>query len=122
MGVISIFRKAWAQAVGGYREEFKYAQDYRLSLRILERHEVASLGDILYNYRVTFSGIFVSRLDDAYHALARECARRRRVGLPEDLIHSKRLSENKGNSASLVNRLRARRAMAGYHLIWGRAL
>jgi len=119
---VAMFRRACLDTVGGYRDAFRYAQDYDLWLRILERYEVACLDDVLYKYRVTFNSISVTKLaeQDAYHALARECARRRQVGIPEDFKPVEKVSETTGRPIQFIDRLRARKAMAEYNMIWGR--
>lgn len=48
----AVFRHACIEAVGGYRESFRVAQDYDLWLRMAERFELANLGDPLYRWRL----------------------------------------------------------------------
>lgn len=47
----TMFRKEAVQRVGGYREFFKYAQDYDLWLRISEHYRVGNIGEVLYGWR-----------------------------------------------------------------------
>lgn len=46
-----MFRRAALEVVGGYREWFSRAQDYDLSLRLVERYHVANLDDVLCDLR-----------------------------------------------------------------------
>lgn len=43
-----MMRKSAYEAVGGYREAFKYSQDYDLFLRIAEKFQVENLPELLY--------------------------------------------------------------------------
>lgn len=47
-----MFRKECIQKVGSYREEFVYAQDYDLLLRILEHYKGANIPEVLTRYRM----------------------------------------------------------------------
>jgi glycosyltransferase involved in cell wall biosynthesis len=121
-GVVML-RRACVESVGGYREVFRYAQDYDLWLRILERYEVACLDKLLYRYRVGPNNISVTRLaeQDAYHSLAKECYRRRQMGLAEDLSRAEKIAGIADRPVPFVARFRARRAMSEYYLKWGRS-
>ncbi len=115
-------RKCCVKAVGGYRDVFRYAQDYDLWLRLTERCEAASLGEVLYRYRVTPRGISVAKVarQDAFNALAQRCAQQRRLGIPEDLSAAGGIAESGQGDMRLLRRIAASRAMAGYHVRWGR--
>jgi len=121
-GVVML-RRSCVESVCGYREEFRYAQDYDLWLRILEHYEVACLDKILYRYRVSSDNISVTRLagQDAYHALAKKCYQRRQMGLTEDLSRAEKIAGTKEPPESFAACFKARRAMSEYHLKWGRA-
>jgi len=66
-------------AVGGYREVFRFAQDYDLFLRIAEKFAVALLPEILLERRLRLDALTVKYkiLQDRFAKLARECARQR---------------------------------------------
>lgn len=55
-GSVMMRQSALAQ-VGGYDEEFRYAQDYDLWLRLSERFEVANINEPLYFWRSTQQAI-----------------------------------------------------------------
>jgi glycosyltransferase involved in cell wall biosynthesis len=63
------FVKKMFLAVGGYREAFRYAQDYDLFARLAERHEIAYLPEYLYRWRNSRAGIsnnkFIEQLMNA---------------------------------------------------------
>lgn len=47
-----VIRRAIAEAVGGFRSEFDFAQDYDLLLRVIERTgRIAHVPDVLYHWR-----------------------------------------------------------------------
>lgn len=73
----AMIRRADLMNIGGYREEFRYAQDKDLWLRLAERGRLANLPDVLLRYRehsrgVGFEhvleqkGILLEILKDAY--------------------------------------------------------
>lgn len=74
-GAVMMRRDAFSQ-VGGYREEFRLAQDYDLWLRLSEKFEVANLKDTLYKMRFSSRMASVARNAEqsAYAALARQLA------------------------------------------------
>jgi len=47
-----VFRTEFAQAVGGYNEEFSYAQDFDLTLRLAIRGHCYMLSDVLTSLRI----------------------------------------------------------------------
>lgn len=47
-----MLRKSLIDHVGGYKEEFYFAQDYDLALRLAAKYPVANLAEPLLNYRV----------------------------------------------------------------------
>jgi glycosyltransferase involved in cell wall biosynthesis len=83
----TIFRRARALAIGGYREEFPCAQDYDFFWRLTDAGSGANLDEILYHYR--YRGGAVSALRAAEQARANRATRilagRRREGLAEDV-------------------------------------
>lgn len=72
-------RKAAFEAVGGYRQEFRLAQDYDLWLRLSEQYQVANLPETLYRMRFSVNMASVKRNDEqnAYAKLARHLAAER---------------------------------------------
>jgi glycosyltransferase involved in cell wall biosynthesis len=75
-------RRELLQDVGGYRSTFRYAQDYDVLLRVIEKGEIECLPDALYQLRLDENSLSVKkrRLQDFYAALARRCASARRQG------------------------------------------
>lgn len=58
-----MIRKEALDLVGTYDENFKYAQDYELLLRIAEKFEICNLGNILYKWRAHKGGITTTELE-----------------------------------------------------------
>ncbi len=85
----SVMMRAEAfRAVGGYRKlAGRYAQDYDLWLRLLERGEVACLPEVLTQYRCHEEMLSVTRLPMQRRAaeIYRVLASQRRTGRCEDL-------------------------------------
>lgn len=52
-----LMRKSAFSKVGGYDEEFRYAQDYDLWLRLSEQYDVANIKEPLYFWRCTVQAI-----------------------------------------------------------------
>jgi O-antigen biosynthesis protein len=51
---LGVYRRSLVEAVGGFRPEFDFAQDYDLALRVSARaREIVHVPDILYHWRVT---------------------------------------------------------------------
>ncbi|MEW5746938.1 MAG: glycosyltransferase [Nitrospirota bacterium] len=75
-----MLRRSCLDAVGHYREEFRYTQDYDLWLRVSERFATANIDRILYRMRRTPGTISRNRHEEQldFHLLARELARERR--------------------------------------------
>jgi glycosyltransferase involved in cell wall biosynthesis len=76
----AMIRRECLEAIGGYRPDFKVAEDYDLFLRLAERFEVANLTEPLYKYRVITSSISVHRKYelDQFIELAKELVKERR--------------------------------------------
>lgn len=77
----AVFRRACLEQTGFYRQEFRYAQDYDLWLRIAEVAEIANVPDQLYQWRITRGSITLrkKRLQDRFSRLAVELAFQRRT-------------------------------------------
>jgi len=56
-----MIRRCELLEIGGYRQEFKYAQDYDLFLRISEKYDIDNLPEPLYFYRIKPEAISVIR-------------------------------------------------------------
>jgi glycosyltransferase involved in cell wall biosynthesis len=83
----TMFRRASALAVGGYREQLPCASDYDFLWRMTENGESANLDEVLYHYRYTSGSISARRAADqvkVYRA-AQVLAAARRRGEPEEI-------------------------------------
>ncbi len=56
-----ILRRSTVLAAGGYREEFRNAEDYELWLRLARRHDLANIAQPLLRYRFSVSGMTLGR-------------------------------------------------------------
>lgn len=76
-----MYRRSLYDRVGGYREFFKFSQDYDLWLRMSEHAEAEIIPEVLYIRRVFPGGVGVDyrkRVPQAFlAAFAAECARMR---------------------------------------------
>lgn len=79
------FRVTALSAVGGYRVQFKAAEDADLFLRLAERFELGNVGDFLYRIRINRQSASRSnfRRNVYYSHYALDCARRRKLGKDE---------------------------------------
>lgn len=75
----AMFSRKYIMACGGYRELFRYAQDYDLWLRVMERYRAANLPDPLYGLRYHLESITLRSiyLQSQFVELARDFARMR---------------------------------------------
>ncbi|GAB4339685.1 MAG: hypothetical protein Kow0099_14980 [Candidatus Abyssubacteria bacterium] len=71
--------KSRYEECGGYREPFRFAQDYDLWLRLLEKHNGANVPEVLYRLRYHRDSVTLKRicLQSRYAELARQFARMR---------------------------------------------
>lgn len=58
-----IFRRESVLSVGGYRSQFKAAEDYDLWLRLAEKGEVNNVSDVLLLYRVHASSVSAQKIE-----------------------------------------------------------
>lgn len=81
----AVFRRACFERVGGYRQRFEHAEDYDLWLRMIECCNMENLPHVLYEKRLTIDSVSLAHFLQGRRsaALALECARHRRDGLPE---------------------------------------
>lgn len=116
-----MFRKECVEKAGKYREEFKYAQDYDLYLRMAEYYELSNLNDFLYKWRLVVNSISVSRKlkQDRYAILARKCAKERKIGKEKIVFSRQRWEADDKDEGSLREK---QWALAYYYYNWGRAL
>lgn len=91
-----LFRREVLEKVGGYRDFFRYAQDYDLYLRLIEFTLPGSLNKVLYYRRVLLDSISVSksRLQAAYAELARKSCEERRALRDDSLILKEEALDN----------------------------
>lgn len=115
-----MFRKECIDKVHGYREEFRYAQDYDLYLRIAESYDVANLEGFFYKWRFDPSSISIDKKlsQDKYVELARECAKARSREKQEPLMSGIKLIGRTRQPTAKDRRV----ALACYYYNWGRAL
>ena len=84
-GTVMMRRDAYVRT-GGYRPQFRYAQDWDLWWRMGEQGSLAVIPEFLYAYRVHLAGASAGHrgVQRRYGALAVRCARARAGGQPED--------------------------------------
>lgn len=84
-----MFRLDAYRRAGGYRPQFRYAQDHDLWLRLLEQGGFAFAPEVLYAFRIRDGSISTSRRaqQGRLAELARRCRAARRAGeVEEDLL------------------------------------
>ena len=69
-----VARRSILEAVGGYDEFFRYAQDQDLWLRIAKDHPIANISSSLYRHRIHDNSVYFSQKDEStmYGILARD--------------------------------------------------
>jgi glycosyltransferase involved in cell wall biosynthesis len=79
------FRRSLVLEAGGYREEFKNAEDYELWLRLAREHDLANVPEPLLRYRFSLGGMTLSRKwEQLYYVhLAQAVHRRATVSFEE---------------------------------------
>ena len=92
----TMFRRATALAMGGYREEFPCSSDYDFLWRLADAGSAVNLDQVLYHYRYTGGSISARRAaDQARTARAAQLlAASRRTGQVEDVREALRIAEN----------------------------
>lgn len=80
-----MFRRDIYKRIGGYRDEFKVAEDYDLLLRFAETCEVHNLKEVLYKRRLNRNSLSVTMFNqmNSYTLLAQILAKERRSGKNE---------------------------------------
>lgn len=113
----SAFRRAAFERVGGYRPEFRYAQDTDLWYRLSEVGLLATVPEVLFAMRVETTGISGQQMEKqvALAEIARRCHQRRLRGEPEtDLLQQAReISAERGGKMTRWEK-RRREANAAY--------
>jgi hypothetical protein len=81
----TLFRREFYKHVGGYREQFYFAQDLDLWTRLVEHGRYIAVADVLYEVSVALSSIssLQRRRQIECGKIILECARLRRAGLDE---------------------------------------
>jgi len=89
-----MFRASAYENIGGYREEFKYAQDYDLALRIAEKWKLENLDEELYGHRLRKNMVsLANNLEQSrYRDLARQLAVARKFGGLDDIENGESVS------------------------------
>ncbi len=80
-----LFRTSALAEVGGYRSEFKRAEEVDLFLRLVERNELRNCCDFLYKIRIRFDSFSIQnvRQNIYFQFYALDCAKKRLNGNPE---------------------------------------
>lgn len=88
-------RRTALQSLGGYREQFTYAQDYDLVLRLSEQARLANIPDVLYRHRLALDMISIKQRgrQSAFAEIARRYWRQRREEGIDDLQKGKAIEE-----------------------------
>ena len=87
-----MMRRDAIRALGGYRVEFRNAEDYDLWLRVSRRHRLRNLPDIVLRYRLSPSGQTVSKIweQSLYIQLAKVSHERPDVPLADLMTEAER--------------------------------
>ena len=83
-----MFRRSLLKKVSGYRDFFKYSQDYDLYLRLMQYSKPGIVNKVLYKRRESLEGVSVARLTTqlAYASLAKESYRLRASGQDDSYL------------------------------------
>jgi len=116
-----MFRADVVLGIGGYREFFRYSQDYDLWLRLVHHGKVANLPLVLYKWRVNPFGITITRAKEQrrFQALARKFYRQRLAGGFDDLDLSEdgESAPGKPEATDPSDRL----SRCNFHFYWGKS-
>ncbi len=82
----SMYRKEAFLRVGGYREQFRFAQDFDLWLRLSEVGLIGDCPEILFDVKIDEYGISATRIDQQKQLsnIAMQCYKSRRAGKSEE--------------------------------------
>jgi len=108
-----MFRKNEIIELGGYREQFKYAQDYDLWLRIIDKQNIYILPEYLYKVRISLENLSIRNF-----ILQEEFAKIAKMFYCERKKFGKDSYENYFKDFSLDNiQIESNRAKAKYHFL-----
>jgi len=97
-GSVMMRREAYVRA-GGYRSQFRFAQDWDLWWRLAEQGSLAIIPEFLYAYRFDEAGISAAHRDlqRRFGSIAARCAAARSERLPENALleEAERLSKER---------------------------
>lgn len=82
-----MFRRDVALSIGGYREQFKYAEDVDFFLRLAEVGSLENLSEVLLYYRQHLNSVGYAYTQAQMHsarASVKEACRRRKLPIPSD--------------------------------------
>lgn len=117
-------RRSAVLALGGYRAEFRNAEDYELWLRVSHEHDLANVAEPLLRYRFSVDGMTLGRKwEQLYYVhLAQTVHRNASVGLQEaDLLARESLAQvDRRSFMSQVARGTVSELVALRH--WGNAI
>ncbi len=87
----TMFRRDLYHRVGGYREQFYFAQDLDLWTRLVEHGQYIAIPEVLYEVSIALGSISGQQrsLQIACAKIIRECVRMRRAGLGEAAMVAK---------------------------------
>jgi glycosyltransferase involved in cell wall biosynthesis len=76
-----VFRREEVMRLGNYREKCLHNEDYDLWLRLVEKHEISQIPDILYKFRISSQSISSAYAVEMayYRGLIRQFAEERRL-------------------------------------------
>jgi len=99
-----ILRRDVILAMGGYRIEFKNAEDYDLWLRVSQKHKMANIPEPLIRYRFTTTGMTLGRKwEQLYYVCLAQVAHQKRDASMQ-LIHDEaKIMHDKINRAEFLN-------------------
>jgi glycosyltransferase involved in cell wall biosynthesis len=120
----SMFRRETWQRIGGYREEFRYAQDSDLWLRMTERGFIAAVPEVLFEIEIEASGISALQIDRQMKLwnLARECYRVRQLGESEDELLAEAVKISHSSAPALDAKQKLRQQRRAQYFIGGQLL
>lgn len=113
----AMFRRTAYERVGGYRFEFRFAQDLDLWLRLSEVGLAAWLPEVLFEYEIGLSGISPENalVQRRLAVLAAKCYQERKSS--GDDSHALSEAAKISNDASLISRTRKRHGQKNAYLI-----
>ena len=70
-----MIRKAILENIGGYREDFRNAEDYELWIRISEKYSIENIPKPLVRYRLSINGmsLLLSKWEQYYYSILAIC-------------------------------------------------